>query len=827
VSQKFHDRATYFWDMSFTLVPTGGQYWSWLAALLLLVPTAAKAQNICQVGKHGSHGALAKGGGTALWPLDILHQRITLDLTLGNVIAGHCAITAVPRTDGLDHFPLDLLALTVDSVTDDLGQMVFSQVGELLDITLDPPLGTQDTVVLTVHYRGDPAQDPSGFGGFYTAGSVIYNLGVAFQSIPHSYGRAWFPCADNFSERNSYEFLVKTAGGKKAWCNGELLGETQLGGDTLVRHWRINETIPAYLASVAASTYTVVRDTFPSIAGNDIPVALVARPADTTGMKNSFLHLPEAFAHFENWFGAYKWNKVGYVLTPAGAMEHSTSIHYPDFIAEGDLTYEATMAHELAHQWFGDLVTCERPEEMYINEGFAEYLSFLFLESVYGRTRYMQEIRTNHRAMVHKAHLLDQGWWALSEVPGEWTYGEHSYNKGADVLHSLRSYLGDDLFRQGLTSFLDVYAFQPVNSTQLRDHLTLATGVDMTDFFDDWIFQSGWSAFEIKSQSTVPNGPNWDVQLAIQQKMRGPANYYHNVPVTVTIIGQDPANVLRDTLVLGDALTTVTIPCPFEPDLVWLNDGDALSLAVTGQTDTITAPGTWISTYANFEIVSTSVPEPCVVRMEQYWVAPDQDMVDEPWRWIISPDRYWRISAQQLPPGCTGRLTFDGRDTPTGNLDPLLMGDTLAFTYNEDSLVVLYRVAGDASWREVSSTVQSTGSHTDGFGRITIDSLQVGEYTLAWRKSAVGVHEDNAGTAQWAIVPNPAQDHVVVRWLGAGEATGTMQVLDSAGRIVREEPLTGSSQRVDLSGIAAGPCTIRFAAEQGTYRVIGKLVIAR
>ncbi|MEO8589016.1 MAG: M1 family metallopeptidase [Flavobacteriales bacterium] len=794
---------------------------SCLVAGALLISSLASAQT-----RSGPTGT-AKGGGSALWPLDIIHQRITLDLTLGNAIAGHCTITAVPRTDALDHFPLDLLALTVDSVTDELGQMVFSHVGEVLDITLDPPLGTQDTIILTVHYHGDPVEDPSGFGGFYTSGSYIYDLGVAFESIPHSYGRSWFPCADNFTERNSYEFIVKTAGGKKAWCNGALLDETALGGDTLVRHWRIDETMPAYLASVAASNYEVVRDTFPSVSGGIVPVDLVARPADTTNMKNSFIHLPNAFAHFEDRFGAYRWNKVGFVLTPVGSMEHSTSIHFAQQLANGTLTYEATMAHELAHEWFGDLVTCDRPEEMYINEGFAEYLSYLFLEDVYGRSRYMQVVRANHRAMVHKAHLIDQGWWALAEMPQAWTYGEQTYNKGADVLHSLRTYVGDSLFDEGLTSFLDTYAFQPVNSIQLRDHLELVTDIPLTDFFDDWIFQSGWAAFGIRTHSFTQNGPSWDVHLTVQQKMRGPAVYYHNVPITVTIVGQDPANVQHTTVMVGDALTELTVPCSFEPELVWLNDDDGLSLAVTGQTDTITAPGTWISSMANFEIVSTAVPEPCVVRVEQYWVAPDQDQVAEPWSWIISPDRYWRISTHQLPPGCTGRLTFDGRNTTSGNLDPLLMGDTLGISFNEDSLVVLYRASGDGSWLEWGSTVNSLGSHTDGYGRITLDSLAVGEYTLAWRKSAVGIDENIADPVEWRILPNPAQDHMQLQWLGKGEVAGTVQLLDSAGRVVREERVQGTTHRFDLTGIAAGTCTLRFAEHNGPYRVIGRVAITR
>lgn len=91
-------------------------------------------------------------------------------------------------------------------------------------------------------------------------------------------------------------------------------------------------------------------------------------------------------------------------------------------------------------------MTCDRAEEMYINEGFAEYLSYLFLEDVYGRERYMDEVRSNHRAMVQRAHLVDEGWWALSEITQQWM--TYSYNKGADVTPTLRSYMGDEAFRE-------------------------------------------------------------------------------------------------------------------------------------------------------------------------------------------------------------------------------------------------------------------------------------------------------------------------------------------------------------------------------------------
>ena len=192
--------------------------------------------------------------------------------------------------------------------------------------------------------------DPSGFGGFYTLSNYQYDLGVAFEAIPHSYGRAWFPCFDNFVERTSMEYLVHTDANRSVYANGALQGITELGNGERISHWRMDEPIPSYLASVAAGNYVALLDTFPSVSGVEIPVVLAALPADTANMRASFIHLKNAFDTFERWFGPYRWNRVGYVLTSAGAMEHATNICYPDFAADGTLGDEDLIAHGLSHR---------------------------------------------------------------------------------------------------------------------------------------------------------------------------------------------------------------------------------------------------------------------------------------------------------------------------------------------------------------------------------------------------------------------------------------------------------------------------------------------
>lgn len=794
---------------------------SFVLLTLRLAVLSVGAQHTCAATKSKFRGQ-AKNRSVELAPIDILHQRIDLDLTLGNTIRGACTIRLVPRNDIISVFDLDLEALVVDSITTATGTWNHAQTGTILSVTPSAPISPQDTVEFVVHYSGDPVVDPSGFGGFYTSPSLLYNLGVAFESVPHSYGRTWFPCLDDFTERSTYEFFIRTAGGKKAWCNGVLLERTPLGGDTLINHWLCAGTMPAYLASVAAANYAVARDTLATILGGQIPVELIANASDTADMRASFTHLPDAFAHFEALFGPYRWQKVGYVLTPNGAMEHSTSIHYPASIADGSLDYETTMAHELAHHWFGNLVTCDRAEEMYLNEGFAEYLSYLFLEDVYGRERYMEEVRSNHRAMVQRAHLADEGWWTLSEMPQEWTYGTHSYNKGADVLHTLRSYMGDEAFREGLTSFLSTYAFQPVNSIMLQEHLSMTSGLDLSDYFADWIQQPGWAAFEIDHQSSTPGGDGWTLQLTVGQKQRGPSTPYHNVPITVAVVGTDPDMVFRDTVMVGGSSTELTLTVPFQPAFVWLNDDDRISLAFTGSTYTVTNTAPITSVQSNLELRPREGP-PTLVRMEQYWVAADQGEFAEPFAYVISPDRYWRLSGNWTDPQrFAARLNFDGRNN-LNTFDPLLMRDSLGVDFHEDSLVLLHRHGPGSPWVKWSDVVFSLGSTSDGFGRMELDSVATGEYALAWRTSPVAITERS--TLQDAIIgPNPADDHLMVD-LGMIEPGSEILILDAGGRLVDQWIVRLAQLRLDTSAFANGTYTIELNTPAGGPLRIGRFVV--
>ncbi len=164
-------------------------------------------------------------------------------------------------------------------------------------------------------------------------------------------------------------------------------------------------------------------------------------------------------------------------------MEHATNIAYPSFAVDGTLVFEDLMAHEFGHHWWGDLVTCETADDMWLNEGWASYSENLFMEAVYGREAYLDAVIFNQIEVMQYAHIQDGAHYPVSGVPFDVTYGRHVYNKGADVAHTLRGYMGDEAFFRCIREYLDAFAFQTANSEQFRDFLGECSGFDLDDFF--------------------------------------------------------------------------------------------------------------------------------------------------------------------------------------------------------------------------------------------------------------------------------------------------------------------------------------------------------
>ena len=434
------------------------------------------------------------------------------------MIAGFTEVRLTPLIDDLQYIPLELKDLTVDSVFVDNMKHGFTHNGEILRIPVAWKAKRGDTLLVGVFYNGKPFHE--NWGGFHFSGDYAFNLGVAIDSIPHNMGKAWFPCVDDFTDRATYDFHITVPDNQKAICGGMLQDTVNNGDGTQTWHWSLNHNIPTYLASVAIGNYLLYDDEYYGLE-DTIPINIYTRPSEINKVAGSFIHLKQVLQWYEEKFGPYPFGRVGYTGTATGAMEHATNIAYPHSSINGGTASESLYVHELAHMWFGDKVTCSSAEDMWINEGWASFCDIFYLEELYSYDEYITTMRHEHREMLRTAHKTDGGYYALNNIPQNHTYGDHAYDKGATVTNTLRGYLGDSLFYDAMSAYLNHFAWQSVSSFDMRDFLTDYTGIDMTGFFDAWVMTPGTPHFSIDSSRITEGDASFMVDIYLNQKYKG------------------------------------------------------------------------------------------------------------------------------------------------------------------------------------------------------------------------------------------------------------------------------------------------------------------
>jgi aminopeptidase N len=751
---------------------------------LFLQSALVHAQNhSCQSAKR--HVPL-RGGGSASDPanmrsdtLDVLHYDISINMRAmaSAQISAVCRVDLVSLMDNVASIHLDLKALQVDSVYGVSGSLAFAQGGESLWIQPELPLQTGDTLQVWVAYHGQPAQDAS-WGGFYFSSGYAYNLGVGFDAVPHNFGRVWFPCFDNFVERSTYSFHVLTTEIKSAYCSGIREGVEVIGQDSILTHWRLDQVIPTYLAGIAAASYAHAELYYTSTEGNEIPMWLIAAPADTTNMKNSFTHLDEAMASFENRFGPYRWSKVGFSAVPfnAGAMEHATNIAYPRSTLDGTTAYETLMAHELSHHWWGDLVTCETAGDMWLNEGWASFCEMVFTEALYGSQAYTEAVRDNHKDVLLNAHRNDGGRYAVSGVPLNITYGDHVYNKGADIARTLRSYMGDDDFFEACRAWMSDRSFQHARSPDLRDFFQDYTEANLTYFFGQWFFVPGFPEFLIHSFTNM-GADMWDVH--IKQFSHYNSLLMQEVPLDVTFFDAELNRTSVQVIANGaNSFETVQLPNGFEPVHACLDPSDKLALAVLAEERTIDNNGPNDCDYAEMDIVVSDLPDgdSVFVRVENHWAQADESLVQGDY--YISPDRWWNVFRSGDTGTLAATIRYYGDSVQSRYFDPLFFEYLETFGYNEDSIVLLHRTNPIQPWSLFSDYELITTPSIDNWqGRIKIGNLLSGQYTWAVPNSPL-------------LHPEVVSDEIKIytssgKLHGYGlDALGTVAITDNSGRTV-------------------------------------------
>jgi len=733
---------------------------------------------------------------------DIIKYTINLDITdfANQKIKGNTIVRYAPKLNGQAKISLDLLKMTIDSITQNSTQLTYTYNDTLLRVNLPITVNTTDTNNLIVYYHGAPQGDPAGWGGFSFSGNYAYNLGVGFGANPHNYGRVWFPCFDNFVEKSKYEFNITTILAKTSFCNGALISDITNGG-VHTRKWILDKEIPTYLASVAVADYTQVNWNIAAANGN-LPVVLAARPTDTTAIKNGFVHLPNAVLGFENYYGPYVWNRVGYCLVPfnSGAMEHATNIAYPQ--AATSITYESQlMAHELSHHWWGDLMTCETQEDMWLNEGMASYSERLFLEWTYNYGKYIAEVKSIHDDIVKYIHLRENGFRAISGVPHQYTYGDRVYKKGSDVAHTLRSYMGDAAFFAGLKYVMQQKAYKNMNSLEFRDLLETSSGLNLHDFFDNWVMNAGWPHFSIDSITTTGSVAPYTSVVHVKQKLFGAPNLYSNVPLEVSFMNTAWNKEIK-TITMSGASQSFTVQTNVLPVYAGMNVDSKISDAISSEYKTIKT-----NTNINYALgralvmVSNKGADSSFVRVEHNIAAPDP-IQNNGYNFRLNSQHYWKVDGI-LSNGFVAKLrfNFDGGKVKSGNS----YLDTSLIIVNSDSLILLYRKNASDDWKEVSHYTKMTfGAKV---GNFTVDTLKFGEYVFANGHSNIltSLKNKQSQVVELNLYPNPSSTILNVAIVNYKlTANSSIDIYDMQGKVVKHLSTINPENTISIEDLAPG-----------------------
>ena len=701
---------------------------------------------------------------------------------------------------------LELKSLTVTEVSCDFtGVESFSQEGDFLTVTFAEIILEGESVILDVRYGGSTFSES--WGGVHWWGSgYVYNLGVGFDSQPHNLGKTWFPCVDDFTDKATYDVFVTVTNDKKAICGGNHVETIDNGDGTSTWHWNTPQEIATYHISFIVGDLVLWQDTYHGVE-RDIPIEVYTTPGLSGNVSGTFAHIHEIAAFLENNLGPYPFNRIGYLSTSKGCMEHTDNIALATSVISGNTDNEEYLAHELSHMWSGNLVTCSTAGDMWLNEGFAQFWGKFYRSGVYGEQAF-QNMMSSLVNSINSWCNNPNNWMPLNNMPLDMTYdGTAIYDRGAVIVNTLMNYMGRETFLSAMRQYFDQFAYQAAASEDLRDALTQYSGIDMGGFFDTYVFSSGMPHPYAVIASVTPVGNQFEVQLDLRYQHIGDAHIGQNNRYDVTFIAPDFQ--LQTEKVNWDGLHgSATVMLDFEP-VGMVNDFNNNWLDGRTQKN-IMLKSTSPQNFAYLTVQAESLTDSVLVCIENHLVgAYDDPLIPD---LTLSSKHFWTVN----------RYDF-GEAAVTGMFDYSKNYDSDIIQTQNDSATLLYRANSSEPWHEIEYTLYSGSSWKQG--RFIIGNLMPGEYTIAaWDKEALGFEEYVLTEKPMQMFPNPAENQVEIHFESGSE--GQIQICDLNGKTVKTQGFSHSDTLViQLEGLAKGCYFVKRVGKDGTVLESKKLIV--
>ncbi|MEA1898863.1 MAG: M1 family metallopeptidase, partial [Bacteroidota bacterium] len=419
-----------------------------------------------------------------------------LDLEADNLsvnIKGNVTILVEIILEGMDELVVELASdMFVDSIVINSQSRSFTHSGDLLSISLANPLARGDLLEFRIYYHGQPSQ------GVFHAIDPRWGVHVSWTLSEPFSAKNWFPCKQDLKDKaDSSRVFITTVDGLMAGSNGLLKNIVPLVDSKVRYEWFSNYPIVYYLISFAISDYQDYsfyahpQETDSILVQNYI----YDDPSCLNAFENDLKETSELIELYSDLYSQYPFydEKYGHCLVPSGSyMEHQTMSTMKDFVYR-------IVAHELAHQWFGDQVTCASWQDIWINEGFASYSEYIALENLRSHEDAHAWMKNAHAYALERPQGSVYIPFEESGNVGRIFDYRLSYKKGAAIIHMLRFELDDDLaFFETLKEFQSDFRDSVAIGLDFKEVAESVSGMDLTTFFDQWYFGKGYPLYEIK-----------------------------------------------------------------------------------------------------------------------------------------------------------------------------------------------------------------------------------------------------------------------------------------------------------------------------------------
>lgn len=443
--------------------------------------------------------------------LDVLHYDVAVQIPdEGDSVAIETTVTLKALVE-LRSVELELSGMTLTAVTERGTSAAFNRSGSRVSVTLAAPLAPYEVTSLTFRYRGTPEH------GLIIGRNKHGDRTVFADNWPDR-AHHWIVSRDHPSDKASVDFTVTASAGHDVVSNGELQRVERLSSTQRRWHWSEPTPIPVYCMVIGVARFTIVNPDD----GNGADIVYYLYPEDAAAGGKQFGATSAMMRFFTSRVGPYPYGKLAIAqsTTRYGGMENSGAIFLAEKSIGGDTWLEGLVAHEMAHQWFGDSVTPERWHDLWLSEGFATYFGALFLEHAYGREMFVQRMMRARKEYFDKFRDDPTPVFDPSISDPARLLGPNVYQKGAWTLHMLRRLVGDEAFFAGIADYYAAYRDRNASTSDFQAVMSRHAGQPLDWFFRQWIYgrsypilsaRWNWSPGDRKLRIRISQNQEWEV----------------------------------------------------------------------------------------------------------------------------------------------------------------------------------------------------------------------------------------------------------------------------------------------------------------------------